>query len=344
MAYRLNICGLLTGLSMAFSFGASAPIHAADLAAQTQNARLAHTQQIASEFQLARGTALVSHQLGLASFLAGAQRDEFEDVFALAHGAPTSGLANGQSFQFRLQASISNTGPRNTKYLFGVVGSHFEVNPHLLLGVMLQRDLLDQDEGVAGVDGTGWMAGPYVVAQIPDRQVFVEGRMLYGESANNTSPQSTYTDRFRGDRRLAQIRVSGKLERRQITLIPSVQASYVSDRREAYVDGLGQIVPEQGLALSRFEIGLGFERAVAMPQGRGQMKITGGIKAIGSSVSGIGDLSRVPNYARRQARIDFGTDYRMTNGGRVVASAYLDGIGVKDYENFGGQFGFSLKF
>ena len=168
-------------------------------------------KQIAG-FRYGRANQLIANQPGLIGFLSGA------DSAGSARAHVTRGVGDfdlasrgGQPVWFRLQGRWSDTDTGDSQYSFGVVGTHVPVSETILIGAMLQFDHLSQDSGTSSVSGTGWMAGPYVVAQLPGEALFLEGRLLYGETSNSISPFGTYKDDFDTTRVLAQLRLAGEL-------------------------------------------------------------------------------------------------------------------------------------
>jgi hypothetical protein len=306
---------------------------------------VAETQKIIEQFLFARANQLLSNQPDLTGFLSGTGSGGFNGQ--VTRGSGSFDLANNPDspLWFRLSGSFSNEGSRETDYVFGVIGSHVTVNPNLLIGGLIEFDFLNQDEGSSGVEGRGWLAGPYFVARVPDQELYFEGRVLYGESSNDIRPFGTYTDNFDSERLLAQLKVSGVLEYGVTKLFPSLAASYTSDDQQAYTDSLGIIIPKQGIELGQVELGMAFETPAPFYDGSGAMILTGGIMGIGSFTDGSGNPSSVvPEYEGGRAKIDLGLNYDMTNGGRFLAEMFYDGIGASGYESYGVTLGFNLEF
>ncbi|MEP2718931.1 SDR family oxidoreductase [Pseudophaeobacter sp.] len=67
---------------------------------------------------------------------------------------------------------------------------------------------------------------------------------------------ATDTDRVDTGRLLAMAKLSGVMLYGDTTLIPNVQLTYTSDDQKAYRDSLGNLIPSQGIAWGRVELGL----------------------------------------------------------------------------------------
>ena len=115
---------------------------------------------------------------------------------------------------------------------------------------------------IAAIKGTGMMLQPYYVTRLPDQPLYFEGRLVAGMSHDRIQPFGTYTDDFETRRLLLQLKISEYLEYGETTVTPSLAGSYTSDKQLAYTDSLGNLIPEQSVALGQLELGLNFETPV----------------------------------------------------------------------------------
>ena len=235
-------------------------------------------------------------------------------------------------------------GTRDSTYIFGAVGGHVALSSDFIVGGMIELDYFDQEEGTDGVDGTGWLAGPYFVSRVDGKNLYLEGKLLYGQSSNDITSGTT-TGSFDSKRLLAQVRLSGDMQYGVTRLIPSIQASYTSDKQEAYTDSTATLIAGQTVELGQLEIGVDFETPAPFYTGAGNMLLTGGVTAIGSYIGGSGDAVGVlPDYEGGRARLDLGLVYQGAGGGILDVSTFYDGIGTGDYEAYGIEAGFNFKF
>ena len=305
------------------------------------------TQKRIAQFMQSRANQLVSSQPSLTEFLSGGQSGGFVVSATQAGGnfnfATPPESDNG--LWIRLNGSWTREDRRESEYVFGALGSHYTFSPELLVGGMVEFDYLSQGDGVAKAQGQGWLAGLYVVARAPNQPLFLDGRILYGQTANDVSPLGTYTDRFDTERLLAQAKISGELTYSATTLIPSLQVSYTTDDQDAYTDSLNNLIPAQGVELAQAEIAVDFRHDVALKDGNTSLELTGGIAATGSSTSGAGNADLiVPEYEGGRAKVKMGANYTMANGATLGMGTFYDGIGTKNYESFGLQVGFNFEF
>jgi hypothetical protein len=310
------------------------------------DATVEDTQKTIAEFQLSRANMLLSNQPSLSGLLSGAGGGSFG--LEATRGAGTYSFVSDPSapIWMRLTGNWANEDTRETNYLFGVIGSHYRASPNLLIGGMVEVDRVVQDNGLAHVEGTGWLAGPYIVARVPEQELYIDGRLLYGQTSNEISPFGTYTDSFSTDRLLATLRVSGVLTYGETRLFPSLQASYATDEQHAYTDSLSNEIPDQKLELGQFELGMGFETPAPFYQGSGDLTLTGGLKGIISHTGGTGQAATVvPAYDSARARIDLGLNTStLGNGGQLNIATFYDGIGASGFESYGLSLDFSLEF
>jgi outer membrane autotransporter protein len=302
------------------------------------------TQAIIAQFMQSRANQLISSQPNLTGLLAGGRSGRADLSVTQAGGnfdfASPAAADNGMWIM--LNGSWSN---EDTLYAFGALGSHYAFSPELLVGGMVELDYMRQNDGVAKVDGQGWLAGLYVVARAPNHPLFIDGRVLYGQTTNNVSPLGTYTDSFYTERFLAQVKISGELAYSATTVMPSLQLSYTTDDQQSYTDSLNNLIPAQGVELGQAEFAIDFRHDVALKSDRASLEITGGISAIGSSTRGTGNASLViPEYEGGRAKLKMGANYTLENGGTLALDAFYDGIGNSGYESYGLRLGFNLAF
>lgn len=306
---------------------------------------ITETQTQISQFMQSRVDLLLKNQPELAHLLLGSETGRLNSQ--VSRGTGTFNFANRSDAPvwMMFNGSWTNESDRDLTYLFGSIGSHIKINPNLLVGGMLQFDHMDQTDGAADVQGTGWLAGPYFVARLPEKDLYFDGRLLYGQSSNKITPFGTYTDKFDTNRLLASLQVSGVLDYGEVDIIPSLKASYAREAQSAYTDTPGNRIPKQTVELGQIEAGLAFVAPMPLYTGEGEMTLTGGVKAIGSFVNGSGHAASVsPDYEGGRARIDLGMMHRMVNGGQFQIQSYYDGIGASGYDSYGVSFRLEYQF
>ncbi|MEP2703431.1 MAG: Ig-like domain-containing protein [Roseibium sp.] len=311
------------------------------------NAIVEKTQKVIAQFMQTRANQLISSQPDLTGFLSGGIAGSFDFVMTALNGgfdfASQPGAENGVWMRFN--GSWSRESTARSHYLFGAIGHHLQISRTFLIGGMVEFDYLSQTDEKARINGLGWLAGPYAVARLPDQPLFLEGRVLYGQTSNDISPLGTYKDSFDTQRILAQLKVSGEIGFHGTIVMPSLKLSYTSDDQDEYVDDLGNLIPKQGIDLLQGELGLDFRHQVDLPTDSATLELIGGVSMIGSSTNGSGNAALVvPEYEGGRAKIRMGANYIMPNGGDFVLETHYDGIGVQDYESYGLQLGFKLAF
>lgn len=323
----------------------SANGNAASNALSVADSTVEETQKVIANFMQSRTTLLLSQQPKLRRFLTGeAGTSSFvgradADTGALSFNSVS---ANGNLWA-ELTASWATAGTAKSKYVFGAIGTHKSITPNLLLGAMLEFDYLDSQDGAASINGTGWLAGPYIVGKFTNQPVFYEGRLLYGRTNNKVTPLGTYTDKFETERWLAQFGISGEVLYDRFTLRPLADLSYTVDKQLAYTDGLGNLVSDQSIAQGQFELGLDFSAPLEVS--RGTLELIGGVSGIWSHTSATGNAVAVVNPSDGlRGRIELGVNYEAANTGRIRLSSFYDGIGQSGYEAFGFTLGYERKF
>lgn len=300
--------------------------------------------EMVTSFLNQRTNQLVASQPDLTPFLSGTRGVGLNGNLTGTRGRLSFSSDVSQPVWTRLNASYVDEESRDSVYLFGAAGGHVALSPDFIIGGMIELDYFDQDEGTDGVDGTGWLVGPYFVSRLDGKNLYLEGKLLYGQSDNDITSGAT-TGSFDSERYLAQLRLSGDMYRGKTRLIPSIAASYASDRQEAYIDSTSTLIASQRVELGQLEIGVDFEVPAPFFEGPGAMLLTGGVNAIGSYIGGDGDAPGIlSDYEGVRARLDLGLVYQGSSGGVLDFSTFYDGIGTGGYESFGLSAGFNLNF
>ncbi len=313
---------------------ASATLNSADIAGQ-----------MIADFMQNRARNLIANQPGLTGLLSGQQSGgNFNaQVTRGVMDLDTQARSGPLWFSLRGSATDYDNGGENV-YALGVAGGHIEINSGLIFGGMLQFDYSKDNLG-SGVEtrGTGWMAGPYVVAQMGAQPVFFEGRLLYGQTDNKISPFGTFTDSFESERWLAMVAVSGSYEAEHMRIFPRLQFSHSSDKQLAYIDSLSNVVPEQTIRLSELSVGADFETPL-FGDTSGHM-LTFGASAIWSRVSGDGAATAfITDSEGGRGRFDLGYRHTGQSGLTVSGDLFVDGIGSGDFTTYGVEVGLSFDF
>lgn len=293
-----------------------------------------------------RAHALVQAQPGLARFLNGRAGGGTLDVVIneasqnLTFASSTDGLVWGN-----LQASRTETATHELGYALLTMGAHAYRTERMIIGGMVQIDKAEQTS-TSGVEtsGVGGMVGPYMVSQIGEQPLFFEARLLYGVSDNEITPLGTYTDSFRTERWLARIGVEGAYALDAVTLFPNLNISHVQDSLEAYVDGLGDTVETQSIALTEIDFGIDFEAPIAIENG--DLVLTGGLSGNWTSKKATGMASTYIDAGENWgARVDLGARYTGESGVILSSGIYLAGINSESARRtVGGEFGVEYRF
>ena len=297
--------------------------------------------QIATYMQARVGHA-INAQPDLIGFLSG-RAGNFNATVTRSNGNFDFATSGTQPVWARLQGNWSTSDGTENSYFFGASGAHVSLNANALIGFMLQVDRLVQENGGTRTEGDGYLLGPYVVAKLPEHPLYLEGRYLIGKTENSTSIDGAAAQEFGTDRTLASIKIAGQLDYAGLTLTPSLSATRMEETQEAFIDNNSNAVPQQGVTVRDVAIGLDFAKPLSA--GQGDLVLTGGIAGVWSEVNGEGFASVItPAYEGQRGRVHLGATYSMRDGMQVSAGANYDGLGAQDYENWGIQLGFNMKF
>lgn len=236
------------------------------------------------------------------------------------------------------------TGGADGHFGIAYLGADYLISEDILAGFLLQYDSLDDgDDGGATIEGTGWMAGPYVTARIAPNLIF-DGRIAYGQSSNSVSPFGTYTDEFDTDRFLIDATLSGNFDWDNWVVTPNLSLSYIEDRAEGYIDSLGVAIPEQKVSLGQIRLGPTFSTTF---EGRNQTVIRPTFTVNGiynfsdtDGVTIVNDTSGETDGFR--ARIEAAVQITGRSGIDLTFGMHYDGIGASDFEAYGARLQLSI--
>jgi hypothetical protein len=128
-----------------------------------------------------------------------------------------------------------------------------------------------------------------------------------------------------------------------VTLFPTISATYTSDTQEAYIDGLGNLIGKQTLEIGQVALALDFEA----PLGNNApgWTINGGLQGSYNIVNGSGSAAiSASDLEGARARVELGLAY--DNGGGMYSEivGFYDGIGASGFESYGASLTFNLDF
>ena len=307
------------------------------------NTIVAKTQEKIAGFMHRRANQLVGNQPDLIGRLSGTHRGNFNGQVTRGSGSFDFASPADKPYWIQLTGSWSDSPGAETRYVFGAIGTDWVINPNLRLGVMLEFDDISDTDGLSSISGTGWLVGPYVVGRFENQPLYYEARLLYGQTDNRISPFGTYEDQFKTDRVLASVKIAGQIDYQELTVVPSLLATYTTDTQREYTDSLGNTIGEQEIRLAEISVGVDTSRPIYTS--RGDTVLTGGIKSIWAwSDSSAQAAMVVPEHEGGRARIDIGIDHVTEAGLQFSVSAYYDGIGARNYSSMGGEFNLVFNF
>jgi hypothetical protein len=299
-------------------------------------------EQIAGYMQN-RASQTIASQPDLIGLLSGASTGGFNADVTQSNGNFDLATSGDQPIWATLQGSWSEFGTTESSYFFGAVGAHTNISPDALVGIMFQFDRLTQTDGASSTEGDGYLVGPYFVAKLPNQPLFIDGRLLTGQTDNEVSVGGAATETFDTQRTFASIKVAGQLNYGELVLTPSLTATHLRDAQDAFENTQGNTVAAQGIEVNSVAAGLNFAQPVSLSNG--ELMLTGGISGIWSSSEGTEFASSAaPTTDGQRARITFGASHTLPNGVVLSAGSFYDGIGLNDYESYGLDLGVQMQF
>lgn len=212
---------------------------------------------------------------------------------------------------FDLSAAYDLAGDTDP-YLFGVFGAHVAVSDDIYLGGMVEFDGADS----AGMSGSGWLAGPYLVAKVPGF-ANLDARLLYGRATDTGDVLGLADDSVESERLLASIAFSRPASLGDITLSPRLAASYAAERSEAYTTDLGSDIPSVETGVLQLDASADAAFAV------GDVAVTTGL-GVSWSDTIVGDDSAADGFGGTAA---IALDWALSDAASVNLGLDLKGLG-----------------
>ncbi|WP_350334594.1 choice-of-anchor D domain-containing protein [Coralliovum pocilloporae] len=245
-------------------------------------------------------------------------------------------------------AAVENGSSESENGIF-FAGVDYRFRDDALIGLMGQLDISDEENTVANTsaDGIGWMVGPYAVVRLHDN-LYLDGRATYGQSYNQVNALGLFSDDFDTQRVLIQGGLTGDFDMGPLNVNPFLKVTYFWEEQESYTDTLGNLIPSQDFDLGRLEFG---PRVSYDIQGEDDY-----IMSLFMSLSGIYDFNELRDDTATtasltsssdsvRARIEAGAAVLFsTNNIRVTGEGFYDGIGVRDFEAYGGSLSVNVPF
>lgn len=223
------------------------------------------------------------------------------------------------------------------------IGADYLLRPGFLIGALVQID--DTNEDIddpirsGKIDGTGWLAGPYVGIKVLENLYF-DARAAWGQSDNDielTDAAGSRSGSFDTDRWLATASLTGNERFGAWRFSPQIAIAYGSESSDAYTNSLGQSVGSTDAKIGRLtgtaEVGYRFQRAngtVIEPH----VALTGiwNFDSDDLIVNGV-----VVDTEESRAKVDGGVLITLPSGLGVRGAASYDGIGADDYHAVSGS-------
>ena len=232
------------------------------------------------------------------------------------------------------------------------VGADYRVATSVIVGALVQFDWSEDstEDTEIGVDGQGWMAGPYLSARLSEHLFFMV-RGAWGQSDNTIDPFGSFTDKFDTNRWLVTANLAGNWTYGDFRVTPNLWLKYIEETQDNYVDSMGMAIPSQTVSLGRFSFGPEFgyrynaaDGTVFEPHGSitgiwdfdapdslTLTRVTGvgsNVAVIGTTVAGIDDF---------RAKVEGGVLIINPSGAKFRIVGTYDGIGSDDLEAIGAE-------
>ncbi len=219
------------------------------------------------------------------------------------------------------------------------IGLDYRVSETYLWGVLAQFDWSNNDDTVQEIstDGTGWFAGPYIVARVYDNVIF-DGLVSYGQSDNDVTAAGA-NGSFDTNRFFIKGQLTGDFDVDRWHIEPHAALIYFEEEQKAFTNSLNILIPGQTIDLGR--VTLGPKISTQFTAGEGMM-ISPYIGLIGIwdfNRAEIVDLTTGLTAGSNgfRGRVEGGVEVHLANGWNLSGEGYYDGIGADNFDAYGGS-------
>jgi len=135
---------------------------------------------------------------------------------------------------------------------------------------------------------------------IPDHEITLDGRALWGKTSNDISPLGTFSDSVDGTRSLVMAKVSTKVDAGGVVLRPRISVAQVHESTDAYTDGGGTAVPKVTTTLDQVLAGVEVQKTVTTA--RGTLTLLGALDGVWARSTASGRVRSRASMAPPRAR------------------------------------------
>ncbi|MCA0921369.1 autotransporter domain-containing protein [Pseudooceanicola nanhaiensis] len=238
-------------------------------------------------------------------------------------------------------ANWSKLDGTESESMSATLGFHMPRGEKLVYGVMMTVDHSGSDATEDDKFADGWLAGPYIIAQLTDHPLYFEGRLLYGQSRSKLT-LNTGRVGYRSKRWQTRLKLSGEMPRDNVTWRPNLSFIYGATKHGAVTDSLGTGLSAQMVAIGRVTLGLDFDMPLMAQVG--DLSLVGGLSGNWNSTATGETAVALPGRNDGWAKARLGFRRTLPEGTVLGGQAYVEGLGSNTYENYGLTLNLTAKF
>jgi len=142
-------------------------------------------------------------------------------------------------------------------YLQFSLGSHMNLGPNTILGLMGTFDSMRLNDPLGFTEGKGWLVGPYLVTKLGESSLVFEMRALGGRTSDKVTQTGQAASDVWGQRRLVIAKLSGSYQvNDKLSLSPLVSLAAVQETSDAYVTAGGTAIASATSTYQQQSLGL----------------------------------------------------------------------------------------
>jgi hypothetical protein len=243
---------------------------------------------------------------------------------------------------------VDGEGGAASQTALATVGVEYLITPSFLAGLRATFDFTDFDlegasEANSHIRGVGWLAGPYISAEIV-RHVFLDASIGYGNSSNDYAGEYAGIDLdgdFTAQRIVATASLTGEFESGDFLFLPGASVIYGREWSESFiVTGAASgptAIDSQIVELGRVSARLETVYRTSAGDGHPLDLFLAPLVSYDFLRSGGEEIDGILGSSAVRAGVEGGFRYTAGNFGAGLLAGY-DGIGAPDWAAYRGEF------
>lgn len=233
---------------------------------------------------------------------------------------------------------FKDDGDRDGNFTVVYVGADMHLTPWAIVGLLGQMDWMVDDIDTAGTSARsiGWMTGPYASMRLTP-EIFLDFRAAWGRSETDLKTLGANSN-FSTTRWLATAQITGNFQYGDTRVSPELSVEYIKEIADDFTLPSGSTIDVGTISIGRVRFGPEIARLIPLSDG---LAIEPRI-----AVRGIWDFNEADvvtlnnvqyNTGKLRGLVEAGAIIHGIEGLNISVSGKYEGLGLEDFEAYGGM-------